>query len=243
MMNRQLKIIAKNAGFKRKWKQSKHHVGDSKSTVVEKDAFEFVKTHTGRHTFICLLKLRGWDNSRISKYTGQSLKMVERYANSLQDSDYSRFENMRKLHPELIVKTIDEVAEEKANKVAHSKKGTVLNGVFGYDKLMELADLMQHNISIYGRSITDDCKRIILSTNNLSKAVDYCQGKELSELKKKALELNSTVKALTRIYSDLNIYKTYEYKLFKLCLIKEEEITPDEVLEQMFNDESETEIE
>ncbi len=243
VMNRQLKIIAKNAGFKRKWKQSKHHVGDSKSTVVEKDAFEFVKTHTGRHTFICLLKLRGWDNSRISKYTGQSLKMVERYANSLQDSDYSRFENMRKLHPELIVKTIDEVAEEKANKVAHSKKGTVLNGVFGYDKLMELADLMQHNISIYGRSITDDCKRIILSTNNLSKAVDYCQGKELSELKKKALELNSTVKALTRIYSDLNIYKTYEYKLFKLCLIKEEEITPDEVLEQMFNDESETEIE
>ena len=102
---------------------------------------------------------------------------------------------------------------------------------------------MQHNISIYGRSITDDCKRIILSTNNLSKAVDYSQGKELSELKKKALELNSTVKALTRIYSDLNIYKTYEYKLFKLCLIKEEEITPDEVLEQMFNDESDIQIE
>ena len=35
--------------------------------------------HTGRRTFISLLVARGWTYETISKYTGQSVKMVEHY--------------------------------------------------------------------------------------------------------------------------------------------------------------------
>lgn len=238
IMNRQIKIIAKNAGIKRMWMQSKHHAGDSKPTVVEKQAWEFIKTHTGRHTFICLLKLRGWDNGRISKYTGQTIKVVEDYARSLKDSDYSMFDNMRKSHPELIVKLIDEVSGTKRQDSAllPTRKGTVLDGVFGYKKMVQLVDLIQHEVNVIGSPLSNECRQIILSTSNLSKAIDYCKGKDLSELKKKAFELEQPVKVLTRLFSNTEIYRTYEYKLFKLGLIREEEITPTYLLEQMFTD-------
>ena len=171
IMNKRLKEIAKSAGITRKWKQSKHQVGANKPTVTEKEAWEFMKTHVGRHTFICLLKLRGWDNSKIAKYTHQTVEVVEDYANSLNDSDYNRYENMKKNNPELIVKTIEEVEKEVAeatNKSASKKKQSVANVVFGYDKLMQLYDMVQHNLMVHGLPLTKECRDIVLSANGLT---------------------------------------------------------------------------
>lgn len=240
IMNKHLKKIAKSAGITRKWTQSKHQVGTAKPTVIEKEAWEFMKTHVGRHTFICLLKLRGWDNSRIAKYTGQTIEVVEAYANSLKDSDYKRYENIKENHPEQIVKTIEEVAEATNNSKSQ-KKESVANIVFGYDKLMELYDMVQHNLNVHGLPLTKKCRDIILSTNGLTKIVDFCKDKDVSELKKEAIGLDEAIKILTRIYSDIEIYKTYEYKMLKLGFIKD--MTPPEELETLFHEPTKEELE
>ena len=63
----------------------------------------------------------------------------------------------------------------------------------------------------------------------------------MSELKKKALELDEAVKSLTRIYSDYEIYKTYEYKLLKFGFI--EQMTPAEFVEEIFREPTQEELE
>ena len=240
-MNKRLKEIAKAAGISRKWTQSKHEAGKSKPTVIEKEAWQFVKTHTGRHTFITLLKLRGWDNSRIAKYTGQTVEVVEDYANSLKDSDYSRYEFMRKNQPELIVKTIEEVENSTLKPIPpKEKKSNVLDAVFGYEKLTLLNELYHHDTDILCLPLTKECIQIVTSPNNLNKAIEYCKDKDLTQLKEKALELYGIVRTLTIMFTNPNIYHIYEYKLYKLGFI--EEMLPMDMIEDMFREPTEDEL-
>ena len=241
IMNKRIKEIAKAAGITRKWTQSKHEVGKDKPTEIEKEAWEFVKTHTGRHTFISLLKLRGWDNSRIAKYTGQTVEVVEDYARSVRDSDYSRYEYMRKNQPELIVRTIEEVETNALQPVPQkNKKTNVLDAVFGYDKLMELSDLNKNKVDILGLPLTKVCIQIIISTSNLNKAIGYSKDKDLTQLKEKALELYGIVGILTRMFTNPKIYQIYEYKLFKFGFI--EKMSPMDMIEDMFREPTDDEI-
>ena len=93
---------------------------------------------------------------------------------------------------------------------------------------------------VHGLPITENCRNTILSTNKLNEIVDFCKGKDVSELKKKALELDDAVKCLTRIYSDYEIYKTYEYKLLKFGFI--EQMTPEEFVEEIFREPTKEEL-
>ena len=63
--NKLLKKIAKAAGIKGKQLVTRHSGENTNVKVEEKERYECIKSHTGRRTFITLLKLRGWDNRKI----------------------------------------------------------------------------------------------------------------------------------------------------------------------------------
>lgn len=79
MINKNIKRIALEAGIQGEELQSFHYQGESAPKEIKRPRYECISTHTGRRTFISLLVARGWNYEQISKFTGQTIKMVEHY--------------------------------------------------------------------------------------------------------------------------------------------------------------------
>lgn len=73
-----------------------------------------------------------------------------------------------------------------------------------------------------------------------NKAIEYSKGKDLTQLKGKALELYGIVRTLTVMFTNPNIYHIYEYKLYKFGFI--EDMLPTDMIEEMFREPSDDEI-
>ena len=110
-MNKRIKDIAHRAGLTRPWKKARHQVGDKsgKPEEINKPLYEFVTTHVGRHTFDCLLKMRGYSYEEIARYAGHNVDMVKRYTANCADIDIDDYELTKINHPDDIVKLISEV--------------------------------------------------------------------------------------------------------------------------------------
>ena len=78
-INKDIKRIAHEAGITGNELQSFHYQGEATPREFKRPRYECISSHTGRRTFISLLVARGWTYETISKYTGQSEKMVEHY--------------------------------------------------------------------------------------------------------------------------------------------------------------------
>lgn len=108
--NKRIKRICRECGITDLCEQIKHYDGEdeARSELVEK--CELVSSHTGRHTFIVLMRLRDIRCEDIQKYTGHKTHdMVLEYSNRMRASDKTDFQRLRKEHPEKIVLTCDEV--------------------------------------------------------------------------------------------------------------------------------------
>ena len=109
MINKYIRKIAKEAGINGDWTISTHLGRESKARTTTIHRYEAIHSHTGRHTFICLLLLRGWNTFQIMKYSGhKNTKMIEVYAASMSPMDFEIYKKQVVDYPELIVKTIGE---------------------------------------------------------------------------------------------------------------------------------------
>lgn len=109
-INKYIGRIAKGAGIDGDWLISKHSGRDIKPQTNNIHRYEAIHSHTGRHTFICLLLLRRWSYFQIMKYSGHaSTKMIEAYAAAMSPIDFEIYQKQVVDYPELIVKTIREV--------------------------------------------------------------------------------------------------------------------------------------
>ena len=108
-MNNGIKSIARKAII-----NSIEYVGrqsgtSNKVTVVDKPRYECISSHTGRRTFITLLKLRGWDSTKIMRYSGhKDTRMVDHYCKLKDSLEYEVFEKTKREHPELILRMVGE---------------------------------------------------------------------------------------------------------------------------------------
>ena len=110
-INKRIKDIAHRAGITRPWKKTRHEAGDKtgKPKENEKPLYQFITTHVGRHSFDCLLKMRGYSYEDISRYAGHDVDMVKRYTANCTDIDIDDYELTKINHPDDIVKLISEV--------------------------------------------------------------------------------------------------------------------------------------
>ncbi len=104
--------IAREAGIQGEELVSDQRGDATDITVTEKERWELVKTHTERRTFITLLKLRGWDNTKVKKFSGhKDSAMIDHYC-KLEPSDYSDFSRLKRNHPELVLQFTETYREE-----------------------------------------------------------------------------------------------------------------------------------
>ena len=119
-LNSRIKEIAKEAGITGKevvGRQTK----DGLNTTY-KERYECITTHTGRRTFITLLKLRGWDDGKITMYSGhKDDRMVKRYTKIKDTAAFERFNKTKKEHPELLLRMVGEepVKIDDTNNIAY----------------------------------------------------------------------------------------------------------------------------
>ena len=140
-INREIKRIAKNAGIEGEELQSIHYVGSSQPEEFKKPRYECIATHTGRRTFVSILSARGWTYEKISKYTAQSLKMVEHYDKAT--SKYiDIYKSTLKNHPEDIVKLC---SEHKERAIEPNTSNNEDYSICGINKVVEIIQENERN--------------------------------------------------------------------------------------------------
>lgn len=108
-----IKEIARKCGLNRPWKKSLMKGNEAKATVIEGELWQFIHSHTARHTFDSLLLMRGMSYTEIAEYSGHTEEMVKSYTRACNDVFRTQFRKQQEETPHLIVKTIKEVNEEK----------------------------------------------------------------------------------------------------------------------------------
>ena len=223
--NNNIRSICKKSGLERviEWKDSKNkkHVNKLHEVVVN---------HCFRHTFITNEVKKGTPYDVLCQMTGHvDDKMIKKVYANLTKEDKSK--KVRDYYNK----------QSEAKEVTVSpKKVNVLDSVFGYAKLMQLKDLQENGAELRNLPLTKECIQIVLSTSNLTKAIEFSKDKDLTQLKEKALELYGIVKSLTMLNLNPSIYHIYEYKLFKFGFVME--MMPPEMIEEMFREPTEEEI-
>ena len=201
--NKRIKEICRACGICQPCTQSHHYIGYDEPTVERVEKYKLISSHTGRHTFGCLLALRGFNNDKIGKFTGQSSKTVDRYLASLTAVDYETYRKQRKETPEVIVKSIEEVEcgktqntppadivgvsldEAKAIRdselVAEYKDVLMFLGA-PYEEIRDLNDIDKLSALLYGkyeRKLTDEgVKRDIIKSIYNAQDLDFRKKKE-----------------------------------------------------------------
>lgn len=220
VINKRIKEIAKAAGIEGQETISIHYIGNAKPTVIHKERWECITTHTGRRTFTSLLFLRNWNIDRICKYTGHNdIRSVERY-NKLTDVDYTYFKRLQKKHPELILRMVDDVpllAESVLTKEKQDDKTETLNDLmFAETTLLQLQEMSNKGIDIYELPETKSAIKTIKSMKYINRAKTIIQVME-PEKKDKLIErldqLRSVIYEIAKETIDTELYKIYKFKM------------------------------
>ena len=223
--NNNIKRICEKAGLYRMY----NYTDPRKHSHTDKIC-DIITNHCARHTFVVLMKHKGYTADEICRMTGHTDDKMVRDVYG----HYGVEDEIKKLK-----KATARVNGETETRT-EGKKSTVIESVFGYSKLMQLKDLQENDTVLRNLPITKECIQIILSTSTLTKAIEYSKDKDLAQLKERAMELYDIVKSLTMLTFNPNIYHIYEYKLFKFGFIKD--MLPTDMIEEMFREPTEDEL-
>lgn len=112
--NKRLKKIAKDAGIRGKEITTRHSGNNTTVVAKENERSSLVTSHVGRRTFITLLKLREWDDSKIQMYSGHdTIDMIQLYTKIKSSVEYEFFRNGIKKNPEKMLRYVDEDENRK----------------------------------------------------------------------------------------------------------------------------------
>lgn len=175
VINKNIKRIAREAGIDGVELQSIHYAGESTPTETKKPRYECISTHTGRRTFISLLAARGWTYERISKYTGQTIEMVEHY-NKASEKYTDIYKKTAKNAPDNIVK----LCNEDIPNLPQTPSPEIISNDNSIDKLIELAKENERS-----KQNIDKITQALVNTENKIRQV-----KHSAEIENQILSIN-----------------------------------------------------
>lgn len=215
-MNNGIKAIAKKAeiiGVEIVGRQS----GTSNKVVVQdKPRYECISSHTGRRTFITLLKLRGWDSTKIMRYSGhKDTRMVEHYCKLKDSLEYEVFEKTKREHPELILRMVGENEPElpvpapqlRTEKVEVVETKTPSNGV--HTTIVNSIDEAKKVLNYLGADVDDYID--IDDINVLLELIGYYH----TTIRMKYGSIICDVKEIFNKYADSKMRKQHLHNLLK----------------------------
>lgn len=220
--NKLLKRIANAAGIKGEQLITRHSGENLTVSVERKERYECVKSHTGRRTFITLLKLRGWDNKKIQTYSGhETMDMVELYTKIVSPKDYKIFKEAIRNNPEKVLKYADEEDNKKMFEEyvgTKREKTKVLDYLFDINKLFQIIDMQNSGIDIYQLAEMKQIVSTIKNTSKLTEIAEQIKGKE-ETIKAHLEKIDSLIWNIAYSYKDAELWQKYEYKKMKLNII------------------------
>ena len=149
-INKNIKRIAREAGIKGEELQSYHYQGENQPRERKLPRYECISTHTGRRTFISMLVARGWNYEQISKYTGQTVKMVEHY-DQATNKYIDIYKDTLKNRPGEVVALYDGQKNKTHQPAPGEKLDALLQTLFREKDLLDLKKLTENKVDILTR--------------------------------------------------------------------------------------------
>lgn len=173
MINKNIKRIAFEAGIQGEELQSFHYQGESVPQEIKRPRHECISTHTGRRTFVSLLVARGWNYEQISKFTGQTIKMVEHY-DKATNKYIDIYKDSLANRPNEIVQLCDEENNiEQVKQTASTKQAKDMNMdellqlIFRTKDLFALKALHQNKVDILTLEKTAEINKYLEDINRV----------------------------------------------------------------------------
>ena len=166
-INKNIKRIAQEAGIKGEELQSYHYQGENQPQETKRPRYECISTHTGRRTFISMLVARGWNYEQISKFTAQTVKVVERY-DQATNKYIDIYKDAVKNRPNEIVKYYDGNSDDIP--AVSDDLGNLLQQLFAEKDLLDLKKLLENKADISSLEKTAEVKKHL---ENISRAEKY----------------------------------------------------------------------
>ena len=223
MINKNIKRISKEAGIQGEELQSFHYQNESEPKEIKRLRYECISTHTGRRTFVSLLSARGWNYEQISKFTGQTTKMVEHYDKATYKY-IAIYKDLLKNHPHKIVElcqetiTIDDKPETAI--VETNNLDILLQTLFKENDLLNLQQLVQNKVDILVLDKTNEVKKYL---EDISRIKDYNQqvlqlfNDDSYKMKERLIEILRSVMLLDPTHNTLKIVITTLQQLGLNC--------------------------
>lgn len=112
LIRNNIQRIAREAGICGTVTKQEQRGSDTSTKVITMERWQCIKTHTARRTFISLLKIRGWDDTRIMNYSGhRDEKMVDYYC-KLTNKDRAAFARLQRNSPEMVLRFVEDYTTE-----------------------------------------------------------------------------------------------------------------------------------
>lgn len=114
LIRNNIQRIAKEAGICGTITKQEQRGTDTATQTITMERWQGIKTHTARRTFISLLKVRGWDDTRIMMYSGHKDEKMVNYYCKLTSKDYKAFEHLKRNNPDKVMRFVEDYASNEA---------------------------------------------------------------------------------------------------------------------------------
>lgn len=174
--------------------------------------YEKITSHDARHTFITIMLKKGFAPDRLCWMTGhRDDTMIKQIYSHLTSNDKA--------------KALAEEVEKVGNPlpVVNPRKD-VLDKLFLRSAILRLMQQQEDGLFVYRDASVADIKETIRNVDNLDELVNEVKhSANYEELKKQTKELYDMVWGIGRYNTDIEMFRRFQYKLYRIGVIKKEE--------------------
>ena len=219
-INKNIKRIAREAGICGEELQSYHYQGENRPRETKRPRYECISTHTGRRTFISMLVARGWNYEQISKYTGQSVKIVGDYDRAT-NKYIDIYKDAARNRPGEVVALYNGQENESRQPAPSEDLDTLLQALFKEKDLLDLKKLLDNKADISALEKTVEVKKLLEDISRVEKHkvifLKFYQ-EESDQLKQRLVEILRMILLLDPTRNLLRITVTTLQKLGVDCV-------------------------
>ena len=185
---------------------------NSQDIECKQPVYEKITSHDARHTFITIMLKKGFAPDRLCWMTGhRDDTMIKQIYSHLTSNDKVK----------ALAEEMGKVGDSMP--ILNSHKD-ILDKLFLRSAIIKLNKQEKDGLFVYKDASITDIKATINNVDNLDELVDEVMVSDnYEELKQKILELYDMVWAIGRYDTDIEMFRRFQYKLYRLGVIKQEE--------------------
>lgn len=185
---------------------------NSKDIECRQPVYEKITSHDARHTFITIMLKRGFAPDRLCWMTGhRDDTMIKQIYSHLTSNDKAK----------ALAEEMGKVGNSMP--IVNSHKD-VLDRLFSRSAIIKLSRQEEDGLFVYRDASIADIKATINNVDHLDELVDeVVTSDNYEELKQECKNLYEMVWAIGRYDTDIEMFRRFQYKLYRLGVIRKED--------------------